>query len=192
MKPNEQLSKFQKIPELYPPLIKIFERRGVIVLLAFVAVLALSWAIQANGRYTICGRSNLVLDTRTGKTSYTCDAPQIWPKAKRERERHEAAVLVDINEVCADFYKEHGRKPTTVDEIDKAMEHREEGALRLYEALCREKGRPPSIIELLFRAGRGRNEQLPDVDEANAEWLDKLPTIDELNADLERQRRNQR
>lgn len=54
------------------------ERRGVIVLLAFIAILILAWAISANGRYQFHRSNCLILDTRTGEVSHCSDAPKIW------------------------------------------------------------------------------------------------------------------
>lgn len=58
------------MPNIMETLFNYLERRGVIVLLAFIAILILAWSISANGRYQFHRANNLILDTRTGEVFY--------------------------------------------------------------------------------------------------------------------------
>ena len=63
----------------YERVLALLERRGMIVLLSFIAVLLLAWAITSTGqRYQLNER--WILDTHTGAVGIIGEAPRIWPK----------------------------------------------------------------------------------------------------------------
>lgn len=60
----------------YERVLALLERRGMIVLLSFIAVLLLAWAIASTGqRYQLDG--HWILDTHTGAVDIVGEAPRI-------------------------------------------------------------------------------------------------------------------
>ena len=79
--PHPSHSQTIRLPDpWYERVLALLERRGMIVLLSFIAVLLLVWAIASTGQRYQMSDHFMILDTHTGAVGVIGEAPRIWPK----------------------------------------------------------------------------------------------------------------